>query len=53
MVKPWEGKPRRSVVCFNHEQAAWEAAQRAAILESLRKQLAQGNKALVGNSGYR
>lgn len=53
VVKPWEGKPRRYVVCFNPERAAWEAAQRAAILESLRKQLAQGDKTLVGNSGYR
>ncbi|MEI7611205.1 MAG: transposase, partial [Rhodospirillaceae bacterium] len=53
VVTPWEGKPRRYVVCFNPERAAWEAGQRAAILESLRDQLARGDKALVGNSGYR
>jgi len=53
VVTPWEGKPRRYVVCFNPERAAWEAGQRAAILESLREQLGRGDKALVGNSGYR
>lgn len=53
VVTPWEGKPRRYVVCFNPERAAWESSQRAAILESLRDQLARGDKALVGNSGYR
>ena len=40
-------------VCYNPERAAWEATQRAAILDSLRQQLGRGDKALVGNSGYR
>ena len=53
MVPSWEGKPRRYVVCYNPERAAWEAAQRTAILESLRQQLGRGDKAPVGNSGYR
>ena len=53
IVPSWEGKPRRYVVCYNPERAAWEAAQRAAILNSLRQQLGRGDKALVGNSGYR
>ena len=53
VVPSWEGKPRRYVVCYNPERAAWEAAQRAAILDSLRQQLGRGDKALVGNSGYR
>ena len=44
IVPSWEGKPRRYVVCYNPERAAWEAAQRAAILNSLRQQLGRGDK---------
>jgi hypothetical protein len=43
----------RYIVCVNHGQAAKDAADRAAILESLARQLKRGDKALVGNTGYR
>jgi hypothetical protein len=44
---------RRYIVCRNLAEAHRDAAQRAAILEALRGKLAQGDKALVGNSGFR
>jgi len=44
---------RRYVVCFNPEQAKKDAADRQAIVESLKEKLKQGDKALVGNKGYR
>jgi transposase len=44
---------RRYVVCFNPEQAKKDAADRQAIVDSLREKLKQGDKALVGNKGYR
>jgi hypothetical protein len=44
---------RRYVVCFNEEQARRDAAARAAILDSLAGKLGAGDKALVGNAGYR
>ena len=43
----------RYIVCVNHQQAAKDAADRAAILAALERQLRQGDKALVGNTGYR
>lgn len=43
----------RYIVCLNHEQARKDAADRAAIVQSLERQLKRGDKALVGNSGYR
>jgi IS4 transposase len=43
---------RRSVVCLNEDQARKDAADRGAILSSLREQLEKGDKALVGNKGY-
>lgn len=43
----------RYIVCLNHEQARKDAADRAAIVESLKRQLKRGDKALVGNTGYR
>jgi len=46
-------KPRRYVVCFNPAQARRDAAAREAILASLRTKLQSGDKALVGNDGYR
>jgi hypothetical protein len=46
-------KPRRYVVCFNPEEAKRDAAARAAIIDSLRAKLQQGDKQLVGNAGYR
>jgi hypothetical protein len=48
----WVDK-RRYVVCFNEEQARKDAADRAAIVASLREKLRQGDKSLVGNKGYR
>jgi hypothetical protein len=44
---------RRYVVCFNEQQAGRDAAARAAILDSLAGKLGAGDKALVGNAGYR
>jgi hypothetical protein len=43
----------RYIVCLNHAQAAKDAADRAAIVASLARQLKKGDKALVGNAGYR
>jgi hypothetical protein len=43
----------RYIVCVNHAQAAKDAADRQAILEGLRRQLKKGDKALIGNTGYR
>jgi hypothetical protein len=40
-------------VCRNHAEAAKDAADRASILAALERQLAKGDKALVGNTGYR
>ena len=40
-------------MCFNPEQAKKDAADRQAIVESLKEKLKQGDKALVGNKGYR
>jgi transposase len=44
---------RRYVVCRNEEQARKDAETRAALLTGLERKLAQGDKALVGNAGYR
>jgi hypothetical protein len=44
---------RRYIVCRNLAEARRDAEQRAAILEALRSKLMQGDKALVGNSGFR
>jgi hypothetical protein len=44
---------RRYIVCRNHEQMRKDAADRAAILAALERQLKKGDKALVGNKGYR
>jgi hypothetical protein len=44
---------RRYVVCYNPEQAKKDAADRQAIVESLKEKMKQGDKALVGNKGYR
>ena len=41
------------MVCFNPEQAKKDAADRKAIVESLRERLKRGEKTLVGNKGYR
>jgi len=44
---------RRYIVCRNHEQMRKDAADRAKILAALEQQLKKGDKALVGNKGYR
>jgi len=44
---------RRYIVCRNLAEARRDAEQREAILGGLRAKLAQGDKALVGNSGLR
>jgi hypothetical protein len=44
---------RRYIVCRNLTEARRDAEQRAAILDGLRAKLVQGDKALVGNSGFR
>jgi hypothetical protein len=44
---------RRYIVCRNEDQAKKDAADRAAITQALKAKLKQGDKALVGNKGYR
>lgn len=44
---------RRYVVCHNEEQARKDREDRKAIIASLQKALKKGDKALVGNKGYR
>jgi hypothetical protein len=44
---------RRYVVCLNEEQRRKDAADRQAIVAQLRQQLRRGDKALIGNQGYR
>jgi len=44
---------RRYIVCYNEEQARKDAADRVAIIESLRDKLHNGDKSLAGNNGYR
>jgi hypothetical protein len=43
----------RYVVCRNDEEARKDAHDREAIVQALRTALAHGDKALVGNKGYR
>src|ERR1700704_3537962 len=44
---------RQYIVCRNHQEAEKDAADRASILAALERQLKKGDKALVGNTGYR
>src|SRR5580704_18070783 len=44
---------RRYIVCRNHQEAARDAADRASIVAALERQLTKGDKALVGNTGFR
>jgi Transposase DDE domain len=44
---------RRYVVCRNLAEAERDAAERDAIVANLRQALRRGDKALVGNAGYR
>ncbi len=52
-VKEVKVGEHRYVVCLNEDQARKDAADRAAIVASLREKLRQGDKSLVGNNGYR
>lgn len=66
LVIPRQGRPdteleakavtfdgRRYIVCRNRAEAEKDAADREAIVASLRRALRHGDKALVGNRGYR
>ena len=44
---------RRYIVCHNERQATKDVADRGAIVASLRDRLKGGDKALIGNKGYR
>ena len=44
---------RRYIVCLNEVQARKDAHNRRMIIDSLRSKLKQGDKALVGNKGYK
>jgi hypothetical protein len=44
---------RRYVVCRNLDQVRKDAADRAAIVAALEKQLKKGDRSLVGNKGFR
>jgi hypothetical protein len=48
----WVGG-KRYIVCHNEEQARKDAADRTAIVGSLKEKLKSGDKSLVGNKGYR
>ena len=52
-VKEVQNHGRRYVVCINEEQARKDAHDRESIVASLRDKLKTGDKALVGNRGYR
>ena len=44
---------RRYVICRNAEEAKKDAAARAELVAGLERKLAQGDKALVANKGFR
>jgi len=44
---------RRYIVCLNEDQATKDRADREAIVAALSDKLKQGDKALVGNKGFR
>jgi hypothetical protein len=44
---------RGYIVCRNHQEAEKDAADRASIVAALQRQLAKGDKALIGNAGFR
>ena len=54
-VKAGQSNTRRCryIVCYNEAEARNDAAARKAALAGLEKALRQGDKALVGNKGYR
>jgi transposase len=52
-VKEVGVEDRRYVARLNEDEARKDAADREAIVSALREQLRRGDKALVGNKGYR
>jgi len=52
-VKEVVHNEKRYIVCMNTRQARKDAADREAIISSLKEQLKKGPKSLVGNKGYR
>jgi transposase len=52
-VKEVRVEGRRYIVCLNDDEARKDAADREAIVASLREKLRTGEKSLVGNKGYR
>jgi transposase len=52
-VKDVYVEDRRYVVCINPEEVESDRLKREAIVAALREQLRKGDKALVGNKGYR
>jgi hypothetical protein len=44
---------RRYIICFNADEATKDQHDREAIVAALEKALAQGDKSLVGNKGFR
>jgi arginine repressor len=52
-VKEVRVEGRRYIVCLNDDEARKDAADRQAIVASLREKLRIGEKSLVGNKGYR
>jgi transposase len=52
-VKEVQLAGRRYIVCRNEEEARNDAETRSKLLVDLQRKLAQGDKTLVGNAGYR
>ena len=52
-VKEVKAKRRRYIVCRNEAAAKKDAADRQAVVAALEEQLKRGDKALIGNAGYR
>ncbi len=52
-VKQVVREDRRYIVCFNPDEAEHDRHDRAAIVAALEKALAQGDKSLLGNKGFR
>jgi hypothetical protein len=52
-IKDVKVNGRRYVVCRNEEEAKKDAESRAQIIAGLERKLAQGDKTLVSNKGYR
>ena len=52
-VKEVKLAARRYIVCRNEEEARKDAETRTKLLADLERKLAQGDKALVANAGYR